>query len=106
MSAPFIADATLSKSRTSPSTNLRFGWFLNVWASSELRERLSNAVTLFFSMSRPASVDPMNPAPPVMKMFLPSIISFFDFGVMRRRRVQMHDRPILPDGDGRYDYHW
>jgi hypothetical protein len=40
----------------------------------ESREKLSKITTWFFSTSLPTNVEPMNPAPPVMKMVFPSIM--------------------------------
>ena len=58
----------------SPSTSSKFGWSARSSPERASRWRLSYAITVFRSTSSRASVVPMKPAPPLMKIRLPSSI--------------------------------
>ena len=69
---PFACAPSVSASRTSPWTKVRFGCSRRSLAESASRWRLSSATISLRSTSRRASVVPMKPAPPVIRMRLPS----------------------------------
>ena len=71
-SRPSRARRACSASRTSPWTKVRFGCSRRSLAESASRCRLSSATISLRSTSRRASVVPMKPAPPVIRMRLPS----------------------------------
>src|SRR5215203_1176940 len=60
-----------SASSTSPSTKVKFGWSSSWVPESASRWRLSTATISFSSTSRRATVVPMKPAPPVIRIRLP-----------------------------------
>ncbi len=67
---PNIAESRSSGERMSPRTICRFGWSRNPDVDRASRVKLSKTVTTLSSSSRPAMVEPMNPAPPVTKIRL------------------------------------
>ena len=68
---PFAASVRPGRSSTSPCRKRKFGWSPRSVPESASRCRLSNAITSFASTSRRASVVPMKPAPPVIRILLP-----------------------------------
>ena len=69
--APRASSTIASASSTSPWCSSKFGWSARSVPESASRCRLSTAVTWFPSTSLRASVVPMKPAPPVIRIFLP-----------------------------------
>src|SRR6266536_709961 len=69
--APRASSCTASTSSTSAWWNVKFGWSARSVAESASRWRLSRATTSLSSTRRRASVVPMKPAPPLMKMRFP-----------------------------------
>ena len=71
VTAPRASSCIASRSSTSACWNVKLGWSARFVPVSASRCRLSAATILFSSTRRRASVVPMNPAPPVMKIRLP-----------------------------------
>src|SRR2546426_167559 len=69
--APCARRRTSSASSTSPWWKLRFGWLSRSVLLSASRCRLSRTTISFSSISRCASLVPMKPAPPLMKIRFP-----------------------------------
>src|SRR4051795_10721373 len=69
--APSVSSRSRLRSRTSPWTKRRFGCSARSVPVSESRCRLSRTTSSLSSTSRRASEVPMNPAPPVSRIFLP-----------------------------------
>ena len=69
--APAASSRTRSASSTSPRWKVKRGCSASSVPESASRCRLSSAITSFASTSRRASVVPMNPAPPVIRIRLP-----------------------------------
>ena len=69
--APRASSSIVSRSSTSACWSVKFGCSASGVPESASRWRLSAATTSFSSTRRRASVVPMKPAPPVMKIRLP-----------------------------------